>query len=99
ALVHHWPGPPVVDYRRTARVAQRPDIVVLERAQGDDLQFVFGHLCPACYLIGSRLPRVTACSPGNAVNSARRSRPCQATTRCSSAVLAATSCPDRASRA
>ena len=32
-----------VDHGGDFGVAQRPDIVVLEGAQGDDLKFVFGH--------------------------------------------------------
>src|SRR3981081_3876513 len=35
-IVQHRLSLARVDYRRTARVAQRPDIVVLERPQGDD---------------------------------------------------------------
>jgi len=35
-----------VDYRRAAGVAQGPDVVVLECAQGDDLKFSTGHIRP-----------------------------------------------------
>src|SRR5881296_3468047 len=33
-----------VDYGRAARVAQRPDVVVLESPQGDDLESVIRHI-------------------------------------------------------
>ncbi len=35
-----------VDYRRAAGVAQGPDVVVLECAQGDDLKFSMAHIRP-----------------------------------------------------
>src|SRR5439155_24137350 len=38
-IVEHRLGLTGVDYRRAARVAQGPDVVVPESAQGDDFQF------------------------------------------------------------
>src|SRR5258708_11095129 len=43
-IVEHRPGLTGVDYRRAARVAQGPDVVVPESAQGEDFEFAPRHI-------------------------------------------------------